>query len=481
MFNKLCQLLQNPDLDRKLDNVYDVRKVLLGLDLIHSCLEHPGQTFTSRREFVQVVRDQLCTALIKFAASSEHKIFARTVSIFHCLFLHFREHLKQSIGVFIDNFFLSMLDSGNSEYDYKYSILEFFDRLSENPEHILEIFANFDCDVHGKNICCRLVDTMSKIAKSDLQREGHQSVVTPQQEISLRRQALEILVKILRNMNRTIETTVEMEAQARAKIAERREQRALQEEEESTMSNLATIKGEKDDGQPLNTEAMDAKQQMQNLVYKAEMTAAAKKFNLKAKTGLKYLTDRGYIVTEPRDQMVKGVVRFLKETPALSATAIGQFLGENKDFNKEVLAAYIEEFDWTSDDIDFVGAMKEMMMGFRIPGEGQIVDRIFEVFGAKLAKDRPDEFGNAEGVFLFAYAILMVQTSIHNPQAQKCRMSLADFKKITSTVKLSDTREIDFDAYRAAIYEKIEREPFTLEEDEEARMKLEAQTNTNKK
>lgn len=190
-----------------------MRKVLLGLDLIHSCLEHPGQTFTSRREFVHVVRDQLCTALIKFAASSEHKIFARTVSIFHCLFLHFREHLKQSIGVFIDNFFLSMLDSGNSEYDYKYSILEFFDRLAENPEHILEIFANYDCDVHGKNICGRLVDTMSKIAKSDLQRgDGHQSVVTPQQETSLRRQALEILVKILRNMNRTIEATVEMEA-----------------------------------------------------------------------------------------------------------------------------------------------------------------------------------------------------------------------------------------------------------------------------
>ena len=82
VFNKLCQLLQNPDLDRKLENVYDVKKVLLGLDLIHSCLESPGQVFTTRREFVLVVRDQLCNALIKFAASSEHKIFARTVSIF---------------------------------------------------------------------------------------------------------------------------------------------------------------------------------------------------------------------------------------------------------------------------------------------------------------------------------------------------------------------------------------------------------------
>lgn len=118
--------------------------------------------------------------------------------------------------------------------------------------------------------------------------------------------------------------------------------------------------------------------------------------------------------------------------------------------------------------------MKQMLSGFRIPGEGQIVDRIMEKFGEKLSKDRPDEFDNAEGVFIFAYAILMVQTSIHNPQAQKCRMSLSDFKKITSSVKLSNTREIDFDLYRQRVYERIERDPFTLAEDEDARMKLEA-------
>jgi hypothetical protein len=53
-------------------------------------------------------------------------------------------------------------------------------------------------------------------------------------------------------------------------------------------------------------------------------------------------------------------------------------------------------------------------------------------------------------------------------------MSLQDFKKITSTVKLSNTKDIDMDEYRTKIYERVEKEPFTLEEDEEARMKLEA-------
>ena len=74
--------------------MYDVRKVLLGLDLIHSCLENPGYAFINKKEFISVIRDYLCNALLKFAVSSEHKIFSRTVSIFYCLFLHFREHLK---------------------------------------------------------------------------------------------------------------------------------------------------------------------------------------------------------------------------------------------------------------------------------------------------------------------------------------------------------------------------------------------------
>lgn len=58
-----------------------------------------------------------------------------------------------------------MLDSGNSEYDYKYSILDFFDRISENSEHILEIFANYDCDIGQKDICVKIIESISGIAQ----------------------------------------------------------------------------------------------------------------------------------------------------------------------------------------------------------------------------------------------------------------------------------------------------------------------------
>jgi Sec7-like guanine-nucleotide exchange factor len=100
------------------------------------------------------------------------------------------------------------------------------------------------------------------------------------------------------------------------------------------------------------------------------MAKAASKFNLKPKNGLKYLTDKGLLAKEPREDMLKGICKFLKETPSLSPTAIGQFLGEDKELNRDVLSHYIDELDFTSKEVKFVDALKMMLGGFRIPGEG---------------------------------------------------------------------------------------------------------------
>jgi Sec7-like guanine-nucleotide exchange factor len=46
----------------------------------------------------------------------------------------------------------------------------------------------------------------------------------------------------------------------------------------------------------------------------------------------------------------------MKTTRACSATKIGEFLGENKEFNKDVLFTYTDEFDFTDPNITFVDA-----------------------------------------------------------------------------------------------------------------------------
>lgn len=241
---------------------------------------------------------------------------------------------------------------------------------------------------------------------------------------------------------------------------------------------------EGDDVQDLpltSIESMDAKQQMQNRLYKSEMAKAAGKFNLKPKNGIKYLTDKGFLPKEPLEDHVRGITKFLKETPALSATIIGQYMGEDKEPNKNVLSHYIDQMDFSNKDLSFAACMKQFLTGFRIPGEGQIIDRYMEKFGEKLSRDRPEDFGNTEGVYLLAYATLMLQTSVHNPQAHKMKMSLQDFRKITMGVKLNEDPTFVFDDFLEDVYNTVLRDPFTLEEDEDARMKIEAASSTNKK
>ena len=91
-----------------------------------------------------------------------------------------------------------------------------------------------------------------------------------------------------------------------------------------------------------------------------------------------------------------------------------------------------------------------------------------EKFGDKYCHDNPDAFGSAECIYLLSYATMMLQTSI---QAQKSRMSLDDFVKMTKGINSGKDLSRDF---IAEIYESVEKEPFTLTEDEDAKLKLEA-------
>ena len=60
-------------------------------------------------------------------------------------------------------------------------------------------------------------------------------------------------------------------------------------------------------------------------------------------------------------------------------------------------------------------------------------------------------------------------------------MKLEDFKKITKGVRLNDSGNFDLESFVEGVYDRVLKEPFTLEEDDDARMKLEAATSTNKK
>lgn len=134
VFKSICKLCLK-EIPNQNINTFTMRSKILGLELILAVVEKPGTTFLNRKEFIDIIKDTLCDGLLKYSVSNEKTIFSTSLSIFYCLFLHFREHLKQEIVVFIEQIFLKILDSGNSNYHHKYLILTVFDKISQNTKH----------------------------------------------------------------------------------------------------------------------------------------------------------------------------------------------------------------------------------------------------------------------------------------------------------------------------------------------------------
>jgi len=213
------------------------------------------------------------------------------------------------------------------------------------------------------------------------------------------------------------------------------------------------------------------------------MGNAAQKFNFKPKNGIKYLTVNKLIPDETDwPSHIKAIVHFLKQTTALDKTCIGQFLGVDSKISKDCLYEFIDQYDLRG--MDFVHSLKLVLQGFRLPGEGQIVDRIMEKFGEKFCEDNPDscdggaqEGMSSECVFLLSYATMMMQTSLHNPNAMKAvPMTVVAFGKMIKGINSGENLN---EVFIQKIYDEVEQNPFTLNEDEDARIRQETAAATS--
>jgi len=66
--------------------------------------------------------------------------------------------------------------------------------------------------------------------------------------------------------------------------------------------------------------------------------------------------------------LVQDITHFLKTTPQLDKTMIGDYIGENIEVNKAVLYALVDSISFKN--VPFVDALRKLLSAFRLPGEG---------------------------------------------------------------------------------------------------------------
>ena len=157
---------------------------MLALDLLLSILSKSGPAFRQNDKFInQAIKKWLVRLLLPNGFSPVHKVFTLSLEIFAQLALHFRESLKGEIGVFFKGilfliyliliFFshiltevlLRLLETPNSTEKQKLAVVETLQTICMNPQTLVDIFLNYDCDLESKDIFEKMVLDLSTVAK----------------------------------------------------------------------------------------------------------------------------------------------------------------------------------------------------------------------------------------------------------------------------------------------------------------------------
>ncbi|KAL2104142.1 hypothetical protein ACEWY4_001010 [Coilia grayii] len=415
VFRSLCKLSMKPLADGPPDpKSHELRSKVVSLQLLLSVLQGAGPVFRTHEMFVNAIKQYLCVALSKNGVSSVPEVFELSLAIFLTLLSHFKVHLKMQIEVFFREIFLTILETSSSSFEHKWMVIQTLTRICADAQCVVDIYVNYDCDLNAANIFERLVNDLSKIAQG---RSGQELGMTPLQELSLRKKGLECLVSILKCMvewskdlyvNPNLQTNLGQECPAEGEGGEVKLPEHLSGRRDSVSSLESTVSSSVHSSQPDHPEQYEViKQQKEIIEHGIEL------FNKKPKRGIQYLQDQGMLGTSPED-----IAQFLQQEDRLDTTQVGEFLGENVRFNKEVMYSYVDQLDFCGKD--FVSALRAFLEGFRLPGEAQKIDRLMEKFAARYLECNQGQtlFASADTAYVLAYSIIMLTTDLHSPQVK---------------------------------------------------------------
>ncbi|XP_072953876.1 brefeldin A-inhibited guanine nucleotide-exchange protein 2 [Typha angustifolia] len=467
VFRALCKLsMKTPPKEAAADPALMKGKIV-ALELLKILLENAGAVFRTSERFLGAIKQYLCLSLLKNSASTHMIVFQLSCSIFMSLVSRFRPGLKAEIGVFFPMIVLRVLENvAQPNYQQKIIVLRFLEKLCLDSQILVDIFINYDCDVHSSNIFERMVNGLLKTAQGP--PPGVSTTLLPSEDSTMKSEAMKCLVAILRSMGDWMNKQL--------RIPDRNSPNTETVEDDTECGKeppVANGNGEEPaEGTDSHSEAANGVSEAasfeQRRAYKLELQEGISLFNRKPKKGIEFLINAKKVGDSPEE-----IAAFLKSASGLDKTLIGDYLGEREELSLKVMHAYVDSFDFQG--MEFDEAIRAFLQGFRLPGEAQKIDRIMEKFAERYCKCNPKVFTSADTAYVLAYSVIMLNTDSHNPMV-KNKMSPDDF--IRNNRGIDDGKDLP-EEYLRSLYERISKNEIKMKDDDFAPQQKES-TNTNR-
>ncbi|CAN6477110.1 unnamed protein product [Victoria cruziana] len=376
-------------------------------------------------------------------------VFQLLCSIFMSLLSRLRSGLKAEIGIFFPMLVLRVLENVlQPSFLQKMTVLNLLEKMCEDPQLVIDIFVNCDCDVESPNIFERIVNGLLKTALGV--PPGSVTTLSPAQDIAFRHESVRCLVAIIKAMGQWMDQQLRIVVTRPSKDPDLDslgvESHLLNGEEGSTIDYELHYDAYGELSEAANLE--------QRRAYKMELQKGISLFNRKPSKGIEFLTS-----TKKIDGTPEAVASFLKNTAGLNETMIGDYLGEREEFSLKVMHAYVDSMNF--EKMDFGEAIRFFLRGFRLPGEAQKIDRIMEKFAERYCKCNPNSFSSADTAYVLAYSVIMLNTDAHNGMV-KDKMSKSDF--LRNNRGIDNGKDLSED-YLGCLYDQIVKNEIKMNAD----------------
>ena len=445
LFKYLCGLIT-------LDSS-NIKAKLISFGIIKKILQNYGEKYLKNKlEFIQLIQDDLTEGIFKNCVSENVDVFEESINLIFIIWQIFREYLKVQISICNETVLLRILASENSSYIQKKIVLECFSK--QTLIYFIELYANYDCVLNENFLVTRIATALNSIAQGKYIKT--EQSFSDEENYQLRKLALTTLSSLIDSIFEFCE-----------KCPEFRNKNEFMKEPQKNINEDLTPSGD-DTTIVTDTDSIVGKDSIDlNLKRKFDIQNAVDKFNIKISTGLLYLKKKKMIDCSNPDKEARDIMNFLRNTPGLKKEYIGEYLGDNSEMSLKVLKYFAQSFDF--EGFHIVQALRLYLSTFQLPGEGQKIDRILENFAAKYHNDNPDLYATADTAYYLAFAIILLQTELHNPNV-KSKMSFESFSKMLDG---QNGHENLSPIYLRDIYDQISSNPISLPELDEEKDKLE--------
>ncbi|SSD59686.1 related to Protein transport protein SEC7 [Saccharomycodes ludwigii] len=497
VFRSMSKISAKP-LDSDMDlRSHAVRSKLLSLHVIHSILREHIDVFLNHNlilkgrdemPFIDATRQYLCLSISRNAASPITPVYEITLEIMWLLISNLRYDFKREIPVFLTEIYLPIADLKTSTPHQKRYFLDIIQRLCNDPRTIIEFYINYDCDSRLPNIVELIVDYLSRMSLTrvditDEQKEAYDAqakkplatynlsqlpllsisnlsssssaaiaVVNDSSglpfpiEFALKMSSLNCIVAFLRSLSSWAHKALTPYSTSRPTESTRNRSSTV-----SSFNLQSSFSG--NDSYSTVEEEVDDPAQFENLKMRKTLLAQlVKLFNVKPKKAIPELINKKFI----KDASPTSIAHFLLTTDNLDLASVGDYLGEGDEKNIAVMHAFVDELDFRGST--FLDALRLFLQKFRLPGEGQKIDRFMMKFAERFVVQNPGVFAKSDTAYVLAYSVIMLNTDLHSPQI-KHRMSLEEF--IENTEGIDNGNDLPKE-YIVGLYNEISKNEIKL-------------------